>query len=246
MLLIHLDGLEWERAKWNYLVKLVLKMGWKLSVRYAKRLITDSLYVTNLIPIKHRPKAHLIRYGAEHLPTGSLAESPENSDYVLTIARAEPENKLELILKTVINDSAYTMVLISNAGHTRYGKKLIKKYGDHSRVKFVEAIYDNPALLQSYRFNCTLYIHGHSAGGTNPSLIEAMAAGIPVFAWDNPFNRETTYNMARYFHDRESLSRLIQEWSEQPDHDLGSRLRQITGESYQWDKVYEQLIEALK
>ena len=130
------------------------------------------------------------------------------------------------------------LVYVGNWDHSAYGRSLKKEYCHAANIRMVDSVYDLD-VLYALRSNAHCYIHGHSAGGTNPSLVEAMSIGCRVLAYDVVYNRETTYGKALYFKDAESLIALL-------DTDWGdySELREIALQHYTWAtiaKQYEQL-----
>jgi glycosyltransferase involved in cell wall biosynthesis len=245
-LLIHPDGLEWKRKKWNPLTRIIIKMSWYLAVRYAEKLILDNKHVLNYVPERFITKTCICAYGADHLPRKNLSKSLIKGKYALVVARAEPENNLDLISDAFESVSDLKLIIISNFSRTRYGRQLQKKLTRNNDFYLIEAIYDDQELLQRYRVNCSIYIHGHSVGGTNPSLVEAMASGIPVMAWDNPFNRDTTHNAAQYFDSRESLIKLLKHVTDSELTTLAMRLRTIAEKYYRWERVKDDLLKAME
>ena len=127
---------------------------------------------------------------------------------------------------------------------SEYGRFLKQKYTSFKNISLLDPIY-NQKTLDQIRSYSTLYIHGHSAGGTNPSLVEAMFLGLPVFAYDVSYNRETTQNEACYFKDVEELEILINQKSEVFLRELGSKMKKIAQVEYTWEKITQQYYELL-
>ena len=120
------------------------------------------------------------------------------NEYAFSLARIQPDNNVELILDSFVANSLYPIIFVGNWNNSGYGKSLKKKYKDNPNIVLLDAIYDSTEL-NLLRSNCMVYIHGHSAGGTNPALVEAMFLGLPIIAFSNGFNEYTTENKAIYF-----------------------------------------------
>lgn len=245
-IILHLDGNEWKRSKWNYAARLFLRLCRRFALRFSDRLIIDNSGLEDSLPGYSRKKAYLLSYGADHLPAASHEVPPDaENHYALIIARAEPENQLELICDTISKLQDIRLIAITNAGNTRHGRHLLKKFKDSTNIIFKDAIYDNPELLQAYRMNTSLYLHGHSAGGTNPSLIEALYSRIPILAYDNIYNRHTAGADAQYFSSADELRIKVLELYDKPQikHDLSEHKG---GSTYSWKTVAELLIKLIK
>ncbi len=243
--LVHIDGLEWKRKKWNLISKLILKIGFQFSVKESSTVIIDNIALSKYIPTKYHRKLRHITYGGDHLPSPKLSLSPVSKPFALMIARAEPENNLSLVIETFETYNSLPIIIVSNWNQTLYGRKILHKYEHHPNIILTGPIYDVKEL-QQYREQCLMYIHGHSAGGTNPSLIEAMYMGKPIIAWDNEFNRITMDNRAVYFKNPKEL--LIQLANhESPDFALyGIQLKQYAQANYKWSYAAEELRTVFK
>ncbi len=122
-------------------------------------------------------------------------------------------------------------VFVGNWDRSRYGKKLKQKYIHYENIRMLNSIYDQNELDQ-LRSNCKVYIHGHSAGGTNPSLIEAMSLGLPIFAYDVPYNIVTTRYEAKYFKNRKELLFLLKNINRWNMNEVGENMQQIADNFY--------------
>jgi len=204
---VHVDGLEWTRSKWNVFAKAILYLAFRMSLRYAHCILIDSSALLKYIPVRYKYKTRSVSYGGDHVNLHRAIKKKTDRPFALAIARAEPENNLHIILSAFEKDPPLELVIISNWHKTRYGRSLFRKYSQGKNIRLIQAIYDE-SELSTYRNYCSVYIHGHNAGGTNPSLVEAMYSGIPVIAWDNSFNRITTNNLANYFKSKTELLHL--------------------------------------
>jgi len=245
-LCVHVDGIEWKRSKWNIVAKLFLRLGYILSLRYAKTIILDSKALAQYVPNKYLKKIAYINYGGNHLHQFLPLSTLKDSSYALVIARAEPENNLLLVLKVFHKNQNLKLIIISNWNHTRYGKKLCESYSKAPNIQMIDAIYDDMSKLQQYRANCTLYIHGHSAGGTNPSLVEAMFTGLPVIAWDNIFNRVTTHDLAFYFKTEEELEKQLVSLKKPELLRCAKELSKYAKQNYTWNIAAKKILELIE
>jgi glycosyltransferase involved in cell wall biosynthesis len=243
-LVVHIDGLEWMRPKWNFPAKVLLRLGFLLSLRYAHSILIDNSALQAYAPAKYHSKLKQITYGGDHLPQGQLGQSFKSRPYALAIARAEPENNLHLILKAFNKIDSLDLVIISNWQQTRYGRVLHSIYRHRKNMLLTGPVY-NQNELQKYRDNCVVYIHGHCAGGTNPSLVEAMYSGIPVFACNNEFNRTTTNGLAYYFKSEEELIQLISECNSSMLEKNAQQLKAFAQNNYEWKIAAESLKQVL-
>jgi len=244
-LVTSLDGLEWRRAKYGWITRRFLTRAESWAVRSSRFLIADSRVIGTYLLRTYAAQALYIPYGAEPFENpdpavlGPYDLAPR--EYDLMIARCEPENHPEIIIRGWLDaDPGRTLVVVGNY-HNRYGKILQQRYPDR-RVRFISGLYDMQ-VLNNLRFHARLYFHGHSAGGTNPSLLEAMAAGCLIVAHDNPFNREVLGRNAFYFSHTEEITALASHIRYKCAYEafLENNLRKIR-EQYSWDHIVD-LIE---
>ena len=161
-----------------------------------------------------------------------------SNEYVFSVARIQPDNNIEMILNSFTSYSPYLFVLVGNWSGSEYGIKLKKQFSGHSKLLLLDAIYDLREL-NLLRSNCKIYLHGHSAGGTNPALVEAMNLGLPIFAFNNNFNRHTTNEGAFYFDDSLEISNLINKFTNEELNSIGIRMGKFAKENYQWKLIAE-------
>lgn len=245
----NMDGLEWKRSKYSKPVQAYLQYAEKLAIRFSDYFIADSPAIKTYLDDKYRIDSHYIPYGAivyTHQSRQSLVPfGVEPSSYYMLIARIEPENNIDNILEGFLaSEVRHPFIVIGNTSN-RYGRKMLRKFKKAKNIRFIGAIYDQQKL-HSLRAFCSLYFHGHSVGGTNPSLLEAMASGSTIAAHDNPFNKAVLGNDAFYFSESGDIQKIIA--SQAQTDCLAMRqnnLRKIY-ESYTWEKVisqYEQFIQ---
>jgi glycosyltransferase involved in cell wall biosynthesis len=241
----HIDGLEWKRKKWNKLVQIYLYINTQLSIKYSRYILIDNMALLEQIPDKYRKKILLTTYGGEHLPKISRNQVKDHGNYALVIARAEPENNIHLFLEVFEKTDLLNLVVISNWKQTRYGRSLYKKYQHSHKIKLYGPIYGNLNKLQEYRLGCKMYLHGHTAGATNPSLVEAMYSMVPIIAFDNAFNRVTTNDYAEYF---STADELIDKIRYVINEDVSAKVDQMceyAKRNYTWNIAAEEILKAI-
>jgi glycosyltransferase involved in cell wall biosynthesis len=156
--------------------------------------------------------------------------------YAITVCRIEPENNIHLILQAFSRQTEVPLVMIGNWEGSSYGLNLVHEYMRLSHIRLLNPIYDI-AKINFLRSHAQLYIHGHSAGGTNPSLVEAMFLGLPIFAFDCIYNRYTTENQCVYWANPEELFDDIINRDEIDLVGIGTRMKMIASNRYRWDIV---------
>ena len=247
-LVVNIDGLEWKRDKWNKAAKLFLKFSEKLAVKYANEVITDNKAIQSYVLEEYGRNSKLIAYGADHVNhvdlTQSLCEeySVLKTDYAFTVCRIEPENNIHLILEAFSNYHNLSLVIIGNWDRSTYGENLRMKYSVYEHIYLLDPIYDQD-ILNQIRSNCTVYLHGHSAGGTNPSLVEAMYLKLPIVAFDVTYNRYTTSNKARYFSTPEQLTETLRNISHEELAQIAEEMLTIAHAEYTWAKIAKEYSE---
>jgi len=230
----NLDGLEWKREKWNKLVQKLTKKLEKYGVKNSDYLIADNIGIQEYIKKEYNLESEFIAYGAVDIlpPDDTCLKNYgiANSDYFLSIARLEPENNLEMMFDAYILSNSKIPYYVVGNHPTPYGDFLKDKYRNKGII-FLGSIF-NKIDLDNLRYYSKLYIHGHSVGGTNPSLLEAMAAKALILAHNNKFNRSVLEENAFYFSSACELSGLFVK-------DLGpSKKALISNNLAKIDKVY--------
>lgn len=246
-IVINIDGLEHRRDKWGRLAKFILKSSEASAVRFADTIIADNKGIQDYVSNEYKKPSILIEYGGDHVKR-SLSEDKiesilyqygvQKGNYAITVCRIEPENNSHIILES-FKQTGDKLVFIGNWNHSAYSISLKEKYSKYKNILLLDAIYDLD-ILYCLRSNAGAYIHGHSAGGTNPSLVEAMFFGIPIIAYDVIYNRETTENKAIYFSDIESMKKALRVY----DHSAGDVMYEIAKRRYKWRMIadkYEQV-----
>jgi rhamnosyltransferase len=232
-LAVNVDGLEWKRDKFNRLEKSILLISEKCAVRFADAVVADSKEIKKYIEGRYKKKAVYITNGVDAPQVEKWDEQKfsgqgflkENTallpkDYWLVVARLEPENNIHVIVQSFLKSNSNRKLAIvgnfSSKKYQQYVMRLLQGASAERRVILTGAIYDT-TLLNMLRQNCFAYIHGHSVGGTNPALLEAMSMKNLVIAHDNEFNREVGGQTTLYFKDVNDLVARIEEIENKPD-----------------------------
>ncbi|MBS1638324.1 MAG: DUF1972 domain-containing protein [Bacteroidetes bacterium] len=211
VLITNMDGLEWKRSKYSKRVQAFLRYAEKLAVKHSDELVADSRGIESYLKEKYKANAHYIAYGAipfESPDQQQLAKfNLQPFSYNMLVARMEPENNIEIILEGArLSHSTLPFLIIGNTENT-YGKYLTGKYGTDPRFIFGGPVYE-PGLINNLRYFSNIYFHGHSVGGTNPSLLEAMACMCSIAAHHNTFNEAILGADALYFSSAEDVSQI--------------------------------------
>lgn len=241
-LIVNIDGLEFRRAKWGRLARWILRFSTDMAVRHADVVIADNKGIQDYVYETYRKESVLIAYGGDHVRRTVSEKYQEEclaryglqkGRYAITVCRIEPENNCHVTLEAFAQ-SGRPLVFIGNWEHSEYARNLKEQYSKCPNIVLLNGIYDLD-ILYALRANAEMYIHGHSAGGTNPSLVEAMFFGRPIIAYDVVYNRETTKNEAYYFTDVESLKALIS----RPDLN-GDKMKSLAESLYTWEHISQQ------
>jgi len=247
----HVDGLEWKRTKWQGAGRMYYRVAESLAVRWSDALIADAQGIADYYDAEFDAPSDLIAYGAPILPDSSdrLAELGLTSrGFHLVVARFEPENHVDLVVDGYRRSGAkLPLVVVGSAPYADEHTARIHALADE-RVKFLGGVWDQDLLDQLYA-NCATYLHGHSVGGTNPSLLRAIGAGAATIAYDVTFNREVVADSGRYFRTVAEVAREVERAEASPERtrQRGRRARQLAA-NYDWDDVadsYEQLCQRL-
>ncbi|MCC5927244.1 MAG: DUF1972 domain-containing protein [Bacteroidetes bacterium] len=253
-IIISIDGIEWKRNKWNILAKWYLFWAEGLAVKYSHIDISDNEAIQDYTAQRYGTLSRIIEYGADHtIPSSGTAKSSEFSfiglPYAFKVCRIEPENNVHVVLKSFSEMPEYRLVMVGNWANSSYGQNLKETYSSYSNITILDPIYDQQKL-DLIRSNAVLYIHGHSAGGTNPSLVEAMYLGLPIVTFGVSYNRVTTENKALYFTTENELKQIIKKTRLSDIQHLGKTMGEIAKRRYTWrliaDKYDELVQEALQ
>lgn len=253
---IHLDGLESRREKWRGMGARYYRWAERAAVRWGTEVIADAQAIADHVLTEYGRRCVVIPYGAEVIAPGSdrLVEVGVTAKgYHLVVARFEPENHvLEAVHAYRTSTLTEPLLVVGSAPYSQWYVDAVRTAArSDPRIRFLGAIYDAPLLDQLYA-NAATYLHGHSVGGTNPSLLRAMGAGAPVLAYDVEFNREVTAGQALFWADADALVALLDSLADGARADeldaFAQAGRERVAAVYQWDGVtdqYEALIRRL-
>lgn len=268
-LFVNPDGHEWKRAKWNAAIRRYWKISEKLMVKHADLLVCDSINIEKYIKEDYKqynPKTTFIAYGAD-TEKSKLSDTDEilinwykekdvkAKEYYLVVGRFVPENNYEtMITEFMKSNTKKDFVLITNVEKNKFYDELKAKTGfdNDSRIKFVGTVY-NQELLKKIRENAYAYLHGHEVGGTNPSLLEALATTNLNLLLDVGFNKEVAADGAIYWSKKYNcLANLIDKVDLMLTADiriLSEKARKRISEQYSWEYIvdkYEKLFKGDK
>lgn len=262
-LFVNPDGHEWKRAKWNVAIRKYWKISEKLMVKHADLLVCDSINIEKYIKEDYKqynPNTIFIAYGAD-MEKSKLADNDvklldwykkkevKANEYFLVVGRFVPENNYEtMITEFMKSNTEKDFVLITNVEQNKFYEDLKVKTGfdKDSRVKFVGTVYDQE-LLKKIRENAYGYFHGHEVGGTNPSLLEALATTDLNILLDVGFNREVGMDGAVYFtKENGNLAKVIDtKFTDEEIKILSQKSKERINSEYTWRKIvhdYEELL----
>lgn len=243
-IIVNIDGLEHNRDKWNNntLARKYLKFSLGACIKWADEIVSDNRGIQNYVLSHYGRNPKLIAYGGDHA-IRHINNSRQTAilnfyglipqGYDLAICRIEPENNVDLTLQAA-EKSNRPLVFIGNWNNSDYSLALYKKYRHIEGFHLIQATYDLD-ILYAIRNNARYYIHGHRAGGTNPSLVEAMFFGMPILSFDVIYNRETTEGKAYYFKDVDTLADLLA-----TDGLDGRPMIEIAHREYVWKTIARQ------
>jgi len=250
--IVNMDGLEWKRTQYSKPVRWFIKKAEGWAAKNADYMVADSLGIQHHILNTYQKQSVFIPYAAKIFtqPDASLLDQFQLKpyQYYLVVSRLEPENNVEMIIEGFLKSKRkYDLVIVG--GINEFGRKWQTKYADN-RIKFIGAVYDKKNL-NNLRYFSRLHFHGHSVGGTNPSLLEAMACQSNIAAHNNIFNKAILQKEADYFSNTEQVAAILNsENNETVSADRKEKNLKKICEIYNWEKIidaYENLmIDAIR
>jgi len=253
--IVNVDGLEWRRAKWQGWAKQFLVISEKIAVTVSDEIITDNAAIQKYVFDRYGKNSRLIEYGADHtskvMMTDEMIEKYPflKNDYAFKVCRIEPENNIKAVLEAFKNYQELPLVLVGNWNHSSYSRSLLAEFENVPNLHLLQPIYE-ATELNTLRSNCKVYVHGHSAGGTNPSLVEAMHLGLPILAFDVIYNRITMEHRGHFFESSTDLQKLLSTIDQEELTQLGEQMESIARRRYTWsviaNKYYETVITEKK
>lgn len=241
-LIYNMDGLEWKRSKFNRITRWLTKKLEKTAAISGAELVADNKGIQDYLKTEYGVQSTLIEYGADvvDLKAKHFEDYPKSFD--LVVARFEPENHIEDIVTAYERVTFASLVLVANT-NTKLYKKLSDRIEKSQNIYFKGAIYDKEELAY-LKANCRYYIHGHSVGGTNPSLLEALAGGCNILFHDNDFNRDVVGLHGHPWSNQSDLEELIN------SHILRSTTvtsqKQYCKNRFNWKRIAQDHIDLFK
>lgn len=254
--IFNIGGIEWKKvrgSRWTGRIEILIKKFFEfICIKFSDVVITDNVFLYDYVKNRYNVISILAEYGGDHaikrpieknlIGTYSFLEG----DYDISLARAQEDMNIHILLDAYRSISERNLVIISNWNSSDYGRRLKKEYfGKYHNIYLLDAVYDLN-LLDIFRGNACIYIHTHSLCGTAPSLVEAMTLGLPVISFDVPTNRYTTEAAALYFQDSESLKQILRNLTELDLNRLSFSMLEIALRRYNWKRIVGLYEKALK
>jgi glycosyltransferase involved in cell wall biosynthesis len=250
--LVNVDGIEWERAKWSPLAKRVFRTGAVCAARWASGLVFDARAIEAYWQHTFGAQGTFIPYGGDVPPALAVPDGLTHRGYVLIVARFVPENSVPQFFEAVPAIAAtHPVVIVGSSGYGgEFDDAARSLAADHSSVSWLGQV-SNDSLLLALWQHAGVYFHGHSVGGTNPALVQAMAAGAPVLARDTIYNREVLGPAGKFVtaNPHEIATAVLQMMDSEAERDEACRANVTRAEQYySWPQVcgdYERALRAL-
>ncbi|MGF0246491.1 DUF1972 domain-containing protein [Rhodococcus erythropolis] len=253
---VHVDGLEWKRGKWGPVGRRYYLVNERVSVWLADELISDAEGIADYYRERYDTPSMFLPYGAPIRDSTDLSRLSEldltEHGYHLVVARLEPENQVDRIIEGYLqSDAQLPLIVVGSVPYeSEHEKRVNELAASDSRIRQLGGVWDQD-LLDTLYAGAASYLHGHTVGGTNPSLLRAMGAGANVIAWDVNFNREVLGDNGVFFNGLTQLSAALEETESDPTAaaERGLRARTHAAATYRWDEVtkgYEQLCEEMR
>ncbi len=259
-IIVNPDGLEWMRSKWNNIAKKFFLLSEKWMLKNSDIIICDSLGIKEYIDKRYpkvKDRTTYIAYGSNKFDFTNINELDilkkyhlKKDNYCLMVGRCVPENNYELVIKEFMKSNIdKVLIIISNIDSSNYYNELTKITNCNSdkRIKFINGVYDSTNLAV-IRKNAYLYIHGHSVGGTNPSLIEALSLTNLNILYDVSFNKYAGSNSCLYFKNEGDLTKLLNntKYLDSIKEEKGALAKKIVKNNFTWKIIVDKYKEIFK
>lgn len=248
--ILNIGGIDWRRSKWGKVASWFIHESEKACVPICPRIISDNEGIREYIKETYNKDSYLIEYGGDQVtkqpitPKAKEKYSFLNSDYALVVARIQSDNNIEMSIQGCLK-AQYPLVVVGNWNSSDYGRELRQKYALEKDLYLLDAIYDQDEL-NILRSNASLYIHGHSGGGTNPSLVEIMNLEVPVLCYGSNYNRYTTEDKSLYYNNEEELAKLIFKITPEDKIALSHSLKEVADRRYKWKIIAEKYAQVIE
>ncbi|AWH84453.1 glycosyltransferase family 1 protein [Flavobacterium album] len=249
VIITNMDGLEWKRSKYPWPMRQFLKFAERLAAISSDYLVADSIGIQKSLKQRYNKDSVYIAYGAHAFedPEDAVLKDfgLEKEGYNMVMARFEPENNIDMVLEGVANSNDSTPMLVIGNHNTKYGNYLKEKYHGYPQIRFIGALY-NIGHLNNLRYYSKIYFHGHSVGGTNPSLLEAMASGALIAAHNNDFNKGVLKENACYFSNASEVANLLLHLKKSDNLRLVSNNVEAIKKEFNWEKINGEYLQFFK
>lgn len=246
IIITNMDGLEWKRTKYSKPVQQFLKFAERLAAISSDYLVSDSIGIEKFLKEKYNKNSTYIAYGAYPFDSPNedfLKEyNVEKENFNMIMARFEPENNLDMVLEGVAQSNDKTPILVIGKHETKYGEYLKNKFKSYDNIRFLGGIY-NLEHLNNLRYFSKLYFHGHSVGGTNPSLLEAMASQALVIAHNNDFNKGILKENGIYFSNPSEVKNILESVKKIDNLQKVQNNYQAIIKDFNWEKINGQYLQ---
>lgn len=246
IIITNMDGVEWKRSKYSRPVQQFLRFAERLAAISSDYLVSDSIGIKTFLKKRYNKESTYIAYGAHPFnnPDESVLKhyTLEKEGYNMIMARFEPENNLDMVLEGVVLSKDTTPILVIGKHETKYGEYLKNKFKAHSNILFLGGIY-NLEHLNNLRYFSKLYFHGHSVGGTNPSLLEAMASKALIAAHNNDFNKGVLKENGYFFKNPKEVADLLVSVNKKDNVLFIENNYNAIVNEFNWDKINGQYLQ---
>ncbi len=249
IIITNMDGIEWKRTKYSRPVQQFLKFAERLAAITSDYLVSDSLGIQKFLKQRYNKESTYIAYGAHPFnnPNETILKeyNVQKNNFNMIMARFEPENNLDMVLEGVALKNDSTPILVIGKHETKYGTYLKIKYKSFENIRFLGGIY-NLEHLNNLRYFSNLYFHGHSVGGTNPSLLEAMASRALIAAHNNDFNKGVLQENAYFFSNQQEVKNILEKIKKNDNLPMIAKNYEAIVKNFNWNKIngeYLQLFE---
>ena len=249
--IVNVDGLEWQRDKWNWLGKRIFWGGAWLTSKFADRLVFDAIAIADYWKLNFGSENGVfIPYGSTDYRKHEIAQEGKKEQYVLFLARLVPENSIHEFLQSVNEICTFANVVIvgSDGAGEKFSKMIEEVNQNLPQLKFWGHISDQDKLFEVWS-HATIYFHGHTVGGTNPALVQAMSLGIPTVAVDTVFNREVLGGAGKFVsRDSQSITQGLRELflNEEERFRFAQLAAKRAQEFYNWESVCQSYLLELR
>lgn len=246
---LNIGGVDWRRDKWGRIAKWYIHTAEKGAIPYCSRIVADNEGIRSYIKQAYGKDSFLIEYGGDQVTKEPIDENALKKypflkqRYALVVARIQSDNNIEMSILGA-KSANYPLVVVGNWSFTKYGIQLREKYQKEENLYLLDAIYDQKEL-NVLRSNASIYIHGHSGGGTNPSLVEEMFLDVPILCFNNGYNNNTTEDKAFYYNNAKELSELLSGLTPGQIEKEKIEMSEIAHRRYTWKRIAEEYAKVI-